>query len=524
VILFHPKEGLFMRPNVLWIMSDQHNANCTGYAGHPNVRTPHLDRIAARGVNFTNAFSNNPICSPSRISFITGQYCHTHQFLGNDNSEYSEPNPDTLACQFRRYGYQTAITGKSHMIRRWDSDGFEFIRYTDLADATALDPEDTHYFKYLVEHDLADLYEDGTPKAGQDYTLDGSAPAMLPYEHSIEHYTGSQTLAFLEDRDENRPFFIQMSFQRPHSPIAPAREHFDMYDPDEMVLPESAFDYFENQFAGKPAFMQEMLAEPRLYPLADPDPDRLRRVLASYYALITAIDSEIGRVLDWLAEAGELENTIILYTADHGDFAGEHGLFHKNLGIYESIHRIPFVLSWPGGPRGEACDEIVESVDWYPTICGLCDVPVPEGREGVDLVPIAAGQVPGKEAAFSEWHWMNPRGKISAVRTDNFRLVFYEGTEEGELYDRRNDPGETRNLWDDPDYAPQKTHLLERLFRFTLGYATKTSLARDRKLGHQKRYSPTTLLHKRRRYWSGLLDAYESETVWPPVPGDNETT
>jgi choline-sulfatase/uncharacterized sulfatase len=127
-----------------------------------------------------------------------------------------------------------------------------------------------------------------------------------------------------------------MSFQRPHAPIAPAKEHFDMYDPQDIVLPDNAFDFLENRFAGKPKFIQEKVAKSS-YPLADPNPDRLKRVIASYYALITVIDMEIGRVLDKLQEMGELDNTVIVYVADHGDFAGEHGLFHKNLGIYDSI-------------------------------------------------------------------------------------------------------------------------------------------------------------------------------------------
>ena len=212
-----------------------------------------------------------------------------------------------------------------------------------------------------------------------EYTLDGSGPARLPYEHSNERYTGRETLRFLDERDDSRPFFIHMSFQRPHAPIAPAAEHFDMYNPDDMVLPDSAVDWFENAFAGKPEFQRKLLEGGNTYPLADANPARLKRCLASYYALITAIDSEIGRVLNRLDEMGELDNTVVFYTADHGDFAGDHGLFHKNFGIYESIQRVPFLLSWPGGPQGATSDELVESVDWYPTLCALCDVPMPRG-------------------------------------------------------------------------------------------------------------------------------------------------
>ncbi|MFC1451940.1 sulfatase [Verrucomicrobiota bacterium] len=509
------------RPNVLWLMSDQHNANCAGYAGHPNVRTPSLDRIAGHGITFTNAFANNPICAPSRICFTTGQYPHTHRLLGNDHSVYPHPNPNTLPCLFRRYGYQTALIGKSHTVPLWDREGFEHIRYTDLCDASPEDPTTSHYFKYLVDRGLADLYGEGVQKKGQEYVLDGSEPALLPFEHSVEHFTGEETLKFLDGRDADRPFFVHMSFERPHSPIAPAPEHFNMYDPGDIVLPENASDYFENRFSGKPAFMQKLLRNGCPYPLADPNPARLKRCLASYYALITEMDIEIGRVLDSLAEAGELENTIVLYTADHGDFAGEHGLFHKNLGIYESIHRIPFVLTWPGGPQGRQCNAIVESVDWYPTLCGLCNVPAPKDTEGIDLIPVTNGDRPVKDAAFCEWDW--PIGRISAIRTEDFRLVYYQGSAEGELYDRRDDPGETRNLWADAAYAGTRMALVERLLGFTMQYRADSDLAADRILGEKLKHTPRYLVHFGRRYWSELKDAYERGSSWPPVDGRRGT-
>ncbi|MFW5788086.1 MAG: sulfatase, partial [Halanaerobiales bacterium] len=490
----------------------------TGYRDHPNVKTPNLDRIAERGVDFTNAFANNPICSPSRICFMTGQYMHTHGMYGNDHAEYLEPNPKILANQFKRYGYETGLFGKAHLVRKWVDNAFETYRYTDLCDANRNDPTTNHYFKYLKERGLADYYEEGSPKPGQEYTMDGSAPAKLPYEHSIERFTGRETLKFLENRDESRPFFIHMSFQRPHAPIAPAEEYFDMYNPEDMVLPDNAYDYFENGFAGKPEFMQERLKGGCGYPLADPDPQKLKRCLASYYALISCIDMEIGKVLDKLEEEGELKNTVIVYVADHGDFAGEHGLFHKNFGIYDSIQKIPFLLSYPGGPEGEKRGEIVESVDLYSTLCQLCDIPVPEGREGISLIPIIRGEKEGKKKAFCEWDWS--QGRISAIRTPDFRLVYYKDLKEGELYDHRKDPGETKNLWNHPDYREKRLELTEELLDFTLEHMVKTDMERDRRLAKKDKYSPVKLLHKQGRYWSDLKNAYEKNVEWPPRDND----
>lgn len=511
------------RPNVLWLMSDQHNANCTGYRGHPNVKTPALDRIAASGIDFTHAYANNPICAPSRICFMTGEYMHTHRFFGNYNFAYPEAKHEHLGYVFRMHGYQTALIGKSHMVGRWDREGFEHVRYCDLIDSDRRDPMTNHYFRYLVERGLADRYEEGTPKPGQEYTMDGSGPARLPYEHSIERFTGNESLAFLEGRDRSRPFFLQMSFQRPHAPIAPSSDHFDMYDPNEIELPDNAVDWLENEFAGKPAVLRNQLLRGSSYPLADKDPARLKRVLASYYALITVIDSEIGRVLDYLEESGQLENTVVFYTADHGDFAGEHGLFHKNFGLYESITKIPFLMRWPGGPRGVQDHELTESVDLFPTLCSLCDVPLPGGREGLDVTkrhapgrsagaPADASTAATKDAAFTEWEWAG-RG-ISAVRTRDYRLVYYRGEGEGELYDHRSDPGELRNLWSDPEHATVRHELLMRLLDFTLGYEKQSDSVSDRREKHADRFTPGELVQFGGVYWSDLERAFQARRRW----------
>ena len=488
------------RPNVLWLMSDQHNASCVGYANHPNVRTPNIDRIAHDGVEFTNMFANSPICSPSRNSFITGQYVHTHRLFGNYYANYSVPNPETVACQFRRYGYQTGLFGKSHMVGRWDADGFEVIRYTSPWSDVDDDPMTCHYFKYLDEHGLADSYESGYLRDGHEYETDGSSPSMLPYEHSVEHYIRRETVDFFTNRDPARPFFIQVSFDRPHSPVTPSKEHFDMYNPEDIALPANAIDYFENCFAGKPKFMQDMLKNGCEYPLADANPERLKRCLASYYALITVIDSEIGHILRKLQEIDELDNTIIVYTSDHGDFAGEHGLFHKGLGIYDCIHRIPFLISWPDGPKGTKCDEIAEAVDVYPTLCELCRVPLPTDRDGLSLLPIVCDQAPGKDAAYCE-HVGG--GEFSAaVRTKNHRLVYYSGNKTGELYDHQNDPGEIHNLWDNQDYVGKRMELTEKLFSFTLDYS-KTFCDLNK-------YSPIRLmLLSGGEFWSNLKRTYK---------------
>ncbi len=339
-------------------MSDQHNATCMGHAGRA-IHTPNLDALAARGVRFSQAFCNNPICAPSRVTFITGQYPRTHRHLGNNIFDHDQRNSLTLSALARRNGYQTALIGKAHMIRAWDEEGFEHIRYCDLIDADRNDPTTHHYFSYLLEHGLAEAYEYGTLPEEHPGAHTHPFVGEIPHEHGLEVWTGNETLAFLRARDQRRPFFVQMSFQRPHPPWSVCPACSELYDPDEIELPHSAAELFERGFLGKPAFQKAKTANRGEYGTPVDEAD-LRARLTFYYALITSIDAQIGRVVDYLRETGELENTVIVYVADHGDFAGEHGLTYKNMGIYESIQRIPFLLSYPGGPCGCAVGELVE--------------------------------------------------------------------------------------------------------------------------------------------------------------------
>lgn len=497
------------RPNVLWLMSDQHNANCMGHAGR-NVRTPTLDALAERGVRFTQAFCNNPICAPSRLSYITGQYCHTHRHLGNGIIDYPEGNPNTLSAVARRHGYQTALIGKAHMIRRWDQEGFEYLRYCDLCDAERDDPLTTHYFRYLVENGLAELYDQGTLPQGHPGRRTHWFVSDIPHEHSLEVWTGNETLGFLRGRDRRRPFFVQMTFQRPHAPLSPSRKRADMYRPEDIDLPASVRDLFERGFATKPEWQRRHIADRRSYPYVPQDERELQVQLTHYYALISIMDEEMGRVVDYLRDEGELDNTIIVYVADHGDFGGDHGLVQKNFGIYESIHRVPWLLWYPGCPAGREVTEIVESVDLHPTLCELMDVPMPGKVDGVSLLPVIEEEAPGKEAAVCEWGWFSPHDMIHAIRTRDFRLVYYGQGLEGELYDHRDDPDELVNHYGDAEYAAVRLDLTERLLDQVMAYERKSGPGTeyDEYVDRATRNSMTNLVHKRAVNWAELQRFY----------------
>jgi len=486
-------------------MSDQHNANACGYAGNAVVRTPNLDALAAEGIAFTNAFCNNPICSPSRISFITGQYVHTHGYIGNRNAGRSVSNPNTVAYAFKDSGYETALIGKSHTVPAWDQESYDFIRYNGFCDADPADPLTNHYFRYLVDLGLADHYVEGIenrkPVVPEAYN--GSAPWTLPYEHTVEHFTGEQTLQFLQNRDETKPFFISAGFLRPHDPYTPSREFFGLYNPDEIPLPDNITDAREG-FGSKPAFLQSLAADSfknrgsdvNRFDFATGDARVLKRAMASYYALVSENDYEIGRIISYLKEHGEYDNTIIIYTADHGDFAGEHGLMAKCFSIYDAIHRIPLVVRYPGCAEGISSDAIVESVDIFPTLCELADVPPPRALDGQVILD---GQLVNgaKTAAFCE------ASGASAIRTQDFRYIYHQNGAE-ELYDYRSDPGEMHNVCREPAYADIRQDLLRKLLSFTMNYAKRSDPTSDRHDMGEKEDSLVTLLHKKGYRYSQL--------------------
>ncbi len=491
-------------PNVLWLMSDQHNANCLGVAGHPDVKTPHLDAIASKSVRFTNAFCNNPVCAPSRACFLTSQYCHTHGITGNSVFEYEETRPYSVATHFRFHGYQTALIGKGHLPRLWMEDGFEYRRYSDLADSEANDPLTCDYFRHLVEHGLADRYDHGTLNPPHPGASMRAFTSELPLAHSLETWTGDEALTFLRARDEIRPFFLQLSFQRPHDPFAPSPESTGLYNPENLSLPDSTRDYFENRFASKPAWQREFISKGKEgYPYRPHDPADLKRQLAHHFALITEIDAQIGRVIAHLKAIGEWENTIVCYHADHGDFAGEHGLALKNFGIYESIHKIPFLLRGPGLPTGSEHGSLVESIDLAPTFCELAGLPIPDSFEGRPLRAMIEGHSSKLDVTFCEFDFPRPAMATTfAARSEEYRLVLYAANpEDGELYHRINDPGELHNCFDDPACRDIRESLTRRLI-FHLGrFRRNWSFHDDMNPARTGPPGLARLLHKGKTTW-----------------------
>jgi len=424
------------------LYSDQFNARCLSNAGHPDVLTPHLDRLANEGVRFENAYTQNPVCTPSRISFLSGLYPSTHGYYGLYGRE-PEQKMTSMFAYFREQGYRTGALGKLHTPRYWIEKDCQFV-YDEFIE----------HPKYL---EGAGLYEanDNRPFRGNR----NGETSDIPLEHSCEVVLAQQTIRFLRnqgepaDRGEDEaPWFAWVSFSRPHSPLTPSEPFASQYSAENVTLPPSA----------QPEVIASQLDRIRLVPGTKqaPKPGEVEKMLAAYLGLVSQVDYGIGLILEELAARGELENTLIVFSADHGDYAGEHGLWSKYGGIStRAITRIPFIVRQPGNvSAGQVCEEIIEAVDLFPTLCALANLPMPDQVQGLSFASLLGDDPqPARDSALTE----NAHRK--ALATKNWRYVANIGNQPDELYDQINDPWEINNLINDPEYAEVAHQLLRQL-------------------------------------------------------------
>jgi len=443
------------KPNVLFILSDQHNAKVLGHKGHPNVRTPDLDRMAAEGVRFDNAVTQNPICTPSRVSFLSGQYCHNHGYYG-----LSGPRPAGLPSvlgHFRRAGYRTSAIGKIHCPEYWIEDDSDNFHETCDCSIGGRSPAYAQFLRERGKDQLEDhigLTEFG-PRGIQ--SMEGR-PSPLAFEEAQEGWTAGRTIEFMQRcADEGTPFFAHASLPRPHQCTSPSPPFWEMYEGIGLVLPPNA-DY--EMVRKAPHFTQTAqywrkggwtMFEPKTF-----EAGRLRK-LRGYLGAVSQVDHAVGRMLDWVRSSSVADNTIVVYGSDHGDYAAEHGIMEKAPGICaDAITRIPFIWWWPGRLKaGHVAPEIVESVDMAPTLCALAGLDVLETFDGKDISRLLRGERGDvHKLGVTEFAWSK------SVRKGRWRLVYYPpemfAAEYpggfGELYDLEADPWEMRNLYFEPGH------------------------------------------------------------------------
>ena len=472
------------RPNVLFIVSDQHNAKVLGCNGHPDVKTPALDRMAAEGVRFDNAITQNPICTPSRVCMLSGQYCHNHGYYG-----LSGPNPGGLPSvlgHFRRAGYGTGALGKIHCPEYWIEDDSDVFHETCGCSVGGRSPE---YAAYLAERNLTDLEDHGAMqefgRRGQQ-TCD-ARPSKVSYRDGQEGWIATKAIEFMAAcRDEGRPFFLHASLPKPHQCYTPAQEFWDLYDESRLTLPANA-DY-DMDAAGKAPHLRRGAERWRKgeWTLFEPhgfEAGRLRK-LHGYLGSVSHVDHATGEMVAWLDENGLGEDTIIVYTSDHGDHATEHGQMEKAPGICcDSITRVPAIWRWTEHIKaGHVAREVVESVDIAATLCALSGLASMETSDGRDISAMLQGE-PGDPDRVGVTEFAFSR----SIRRGKHRLVWYAkqmfGDEYpdgfGELYDLEADPWEMNSLYFDPHHAATVQELKSALLDWLVTHTRPTTV-----LGH----------------------------------------
>jgi arylsulfatase len=467
------------KPNILFILADQHNAKVLGHKGHPDVQTPNLDRMAAQGVRFDNAIAQNPICTPSRVSWLSGQYGHNHGYYG-----LSGPMPEGLPSvlgHFRKEGYRTAAIGKIHCPENWverDSDLFHETAGCSVGGVSA------EYAAHLEERGLTELEDHAAlPEFGDrgQQSVDGR-PSNLSYEDGQEGWSVRKAMAFMgQCAREDVPFFAHVSLPKPHQCYTPAKEFWDLYDASKLTLPPNA-DY---EMKDKAPHLRRMAGgwRTRAWQLFEPktfEAGRLRK-LHGYLGCVSHVDHAVGELLDWLDSNNLGDNTIVVYSSDHGDYACEHGIMEKAPGICsDAITRIPMIWRWPVRFKaGHVAEELVETVDLANTLCALTGLDSMETADGKDLSHLLQGGTGDvRRIGVTECAWSK------SVRQGNHRLVCYP-TEMfadeypdgfGELYDLERDPWEMHNLFFAPEHAGRVAQMQRELLNWLVTTARPATI------------------------------------------------
>ncbi|PCC37895.1 hypothetical protein CIK66_17005 [Brachybacterium alimentarium] len=454
-------------PNILLISTDQQRYDMVAAAGNSAVSTPNLDRLAAQGALFENCYVQNPVCSPSRASLMTSTYVSTHGLY--ENGVDIDPETRVFSKDLADAGYDCGLVGKFHLSScfagrtepRLD-DGFRVFRW-------AHDPypgsSENAYHRWL-RATRPELYE----RALEDRGLFDSMPTEVHYSHWI----AEETISFLRtDRRRDQPFFFVSNFFDPHHGFGAPEEYIRRYDDVELPpvntrngelddKPEIQRLTSQRRGGGMPSYVEHTELE-------------LHEVRTAYYAMVSLVDDEVGRILDALDEEGLSENTIVVFTSDHGELLGDHQLLRKGPFMYDCSVRVPLIVRWPGVvEEGTRRTELVQWVDLAPTFLDAAGVDRPPQMQGESLMPLLRGEeIDWRDWALCQFRSSgdpaNPGAHLTMLRHDRWKLVAHHGlpsttrARSGELYDLESDPGELENLWDDGAHLAVRLELTERL-------------------------------------------------------------
>ncbi|MDB5534297.1 MAG: sulfatase [Hyphomicrobiales bacterium] len=517
------------RPNFLFFITDQQRADYLGCAGHPIVKTPHIDSIAATGTRFDRFYVASPVCMPNRASLLTGRYPTAHGLRHNGCDLSYRAN--TFTDVLRAGGYKTALIGKSHVQpmtgidaqKRYKPDDIGAVKEAWKDDPADYDNEDPsryksnelyefklpyygydhvdmvtghgdqcngHYYQWLrSKTNQADIWRDHKNQLAHDYVCPQAIRTPIPEELYPTSFIRDRAVDYIEStKNDDQPFFAFVSFPDPHHPFTPPGKYWDMYDPKDFH-PRLPYEAHKNPTPPM-RWLHERWQEGKRMATSQEafmaDERETREAMALSCGMITMIDDAIGTVIDALKASGKYENTVIVFNSDHGDYLGDFNLMLKGAIMLDSINRVSFIWSDPQDRAPRLSHALSSTVDLAPTIIERAGLKPYWGIQGKSLVGNIAGSHDLRDGLVVEYEDTQPRmgfetsAVVRTLITADHRLTLYKGLTWGELYDRRADPDETHNLWDDAGSAAVRARLTEQLLQELLENVDKSPHARRR--------------------------------------------
>ena len=426
------------KPNILFLMSDEHSPHAMGCEGNDIVQTPNLDRLAESGTYFDAAYCQFPLCTPSRMCMLTGKYANRCSAWNNGSILY--PEHLTMPAHFVQHGYSTALVGKMHFGGIEQHNGFESRPYGDL--------------RGRAGHQRDPLQGNMGGNRGR---TQGAGVTEIPSSLLQERVINEETIEYLRSHPSDKPWFLLASYSRPHFPLTAPKRLIDKYYPDNIDMPDIPSGHLENTHRYAKSLRQHFNTN-------DMPEEETRKARAIYYACCEFLDECIGDLLTILERDGLLENTIIVYTTDHGEMAGEHGQWWKS-SYYEAAARVPLIIhdNRSEDSHGRCVNSPVELNDLYPTLCAKAGIPTPDGLDGSDLSNLMSGNTNGwRNTAISEYWANQTTSPMRMLRTPRYKYVAFP-EDESIIFDLENDPGEFENIAGQPEHRELEETLHEQL-------------------------------------------------------------
>jgi choline-sulfatase len=425
------------RPNVLFLMADQFRYDYLGCAGAHHVRTPNLDRLAARGVRFSHCVTDCPVCAPARIGLATG--LRPSRLGSLDNASYLPLSTPTHYQRFRDHDYRVGCVGKLDLAKPSHYNG----RYGDRPCVYAwgfTHPEECEgkmhagssptpigpYTHYLCQRGLLErFHDDYRARKQRGWIVGASHDSVLPADAFEDAYIGRRAAQWIARMPDDFPWYLFVSFVGPHDPFDPPTEYAQRYRNADMPAPIPA------EMDGKPQWIRARQVE-----VTEEDVHVSRR---QYCAAIELIDDHVGMILAALESRGQVENTYVVFTSDHGEMLGDHGLYTKSV-AYEASLRVPLLIAGPGIEGGRTCDALVQLMDLNPTLCQLADIPPHQYTDAESIAPLLLGERTTHRTAL-----VSVIRNWRCLRTHEHKLI-QNDNDLTELYDLGNDPRERTNM------------------------------------------------------------------------------